>query len=82
MKKFTKTIKTLALVFVIMFASVAVIACSNSKSKSKAVLALTDDINKATSSIRISISHLTTKDEIEKFINCFDVCYKELTNLR
>lgn len=41
MKNFTKTIKTLALVFVIMFASFAVIACSNSKSKSATPAATT-----------------------------------------
>ncbi len=41
MKKFNKTIKSLALVFVIMFASVLVIACSNSKSKNAAPAATT-----------------------------------------
>ena len=57
-------------------------ACSNINSKSKAILSLTNDINRASSSIRISISHLTTNKEIEQFINCFDSCYNELTNLR
>ena len=57
-------------------------ACSASNSKSKAVLALTNDDKRASSSIRISISYLTTKDEIDKFLNAFDICYKELTCLR
>ena len=41
MKKFTKAIRSIALVFVIMFASISVIACSNSKSKSAAPAATT-----------------------------------------
>ena len=57
-------------------------ACSDTNSKSKAVYALTNDENKANSSIRISLSHLTTIKEIDEFINMFDICYKELTCLR
>ena len=57
-------------------------ACSNTNAKSKAVLELTKDIERASSSIRISLSHLTTKEEIEQFIEIFDICYKELTCLR
>ena len=57
-------------------------ACSASNSKSKAVYALTNDDKRASSSIRISLSYLTTKEEIEEFIKNFDICYKELTCLR
>ena len=57
-------------------------ACSNTNAKSTAVLELTNDLQRASSSIRISLSHLTTKEEIEKFISIFDICYKELTCLR
>ena len=57
-------------------------ACSASNTKSKAVYALTKDDKRASSSIRISISHLTTKEEINKFLSAFDICYNELTNLR
>lgn len=57
-------------------------ACSNTNAKSKAVLELTKDIDRATSSIRISLSYLTTKEEVEEFINIFDICYKDLTCLR
>lgn len=57
-------------------------ACSSSNSKSKAVLALTHDPERASSSIRISLSYITTKKEIDEFIKYFDICYKELTCLR
>lgn len=57
-------------------------ACSKSNSKSKAVYNLTKDEERSVSSIRISLSHLTTKEEIDEFIKYFDICYKELTCLR
>jgi len=57
-------------------------ACSDSNSKSKAVYALTNNQELSTSSIRISLSHLTTKEEIDYFINKFDSCYNILTNLK
>lgn len=57
-------------------------ACSDTNSKSKAVYALTNDINRANSSIRISLSYLTTKEEIDEFVKCFDDCYKKLINLK
>ncbi len=57
-------------------------ACSSSNSKSDAVYALTKDLERAKSSLRISISHLTTKSEIDEFIKYFSICYDELTNLK
>jgi len=57
-------------------------ACSSSNTSSKAVLALTHDEERASSSIRISIAHSTTKEEIDYFVECFDKCYKDLTCLR
>ena len=57
-------------------------ACSDSNSKSDVVYSLTKDNSRANSSIRISISHLTTKEEIDEFIKYFDICYKELTSLK
>ena len=57
-------------------------ACSDNNSKSKAVFALTNDSSIASSSIRISLSHLTTKEEVEYFLEKFKICYEELTNLR
>lgn len=57
-------------------------ACSEVNAKSKSVFALTNDEKIASSSIRISLSHITTKEELEKFIEVFDICYKELACLR
>ena len=57
-------------------------ACSNSNSKSDVIYALTKDNSVASSSLRISLSYLTTKEEIDKFIKYFDICYKELTALK
>ncbi len=53
-------------------------ACSSSNSKSKAVFSLTHDEKRASSSIRISLSYLTTMDEIDKFLCIFDKCYNSL----
>lgn len=54
-------------------------ACSKSGSHSKSVYALTHDENIASSSIRISISYITTKEEIDKFIEIFKECKTKLT---
>lgn len=56
-------------------------ACSTGAS-SKAVFALTNDEKRANSSIRVSISKITTKEEIDKFIKVFDKCYKHLIEVR
>ena len=55
-------------------------ACSSSNSFSKSVLSLTGNMDRAKSSVRVSIAHITTKEEIDKFLACFDKCYKELVN--
>ena len=57
-------------------------ACSSNKAISESVYALTNDLDLASSSIRISISSITTKEEIEYFLDKFDICYKRLTNLK
>lgn len=57
-------------------------ACSSSNAVSKAVLSITNNEDRAKSSIRISISNITTKEEIEAFLSSFDKCYKKLTNLK
>ncbi len=54
-------------------------ACAKGGEMSKAVFALTNDEERAKSSIRISISYTTTKSEIEEFIRCFEKCYERLT---
>ena len=53
-------------------------ACAKGGDISRAVLALTNDEERAKSSIRISISYVTTKEEIDEFINSFDKCYNKL----
>ena len=53
-------------------------ACSSSNTTSKAVLAFTNDEARAESSVRISLSYLTTKEDINYLLECFDKCYKEL----
>lgn len=53
-------------------------ACSSKNDYSKAVYSLTKDIDRAKSSIRISISYKTKEEEIEEFLRVFDICYKDL----
>lgn len=55
-------------------------ACSSNTTMSKAVLNLTKDEERAKSSVRVSISYLTTKEEIDKFINSFDKIYNRLVS--
>lgn len=57
-------------------------ACSSKENISRAVLALTNDKERAASSVRISLSYLTTKEECDEFLKAFGKCYKELTVLR
>lgn len=57
-------------------------ACASKSQVSKAVLSLTNDIDRANSSIRISISHITTKEEIDFFLEKFKICYDELISLK
>lgn len=57
-------------------------ACSKDTSRSNAVYSLTNSEAIATSSLRVSLSYLTTKEECEKFVEVFDDCYNRLTNLR
>lgn len=53
-------------------------ACSSNTTLSKAVLSLTNDKKRAESSVRISLSALTTKKEIDTFLESFDKIYKNL----
>jgi len=54
-------------------------ACSSTNAMSNSVYAVTKNREYATSSIRISLSHLTTKEEINEFLNVFNHCYNKLT---
>ena len=53
-------------------------SCCPVMTPSKLVYALTKDKNRASSSIRVSLSHLTTNEEIEQFLSTFDKIYKEV----
>lgn len=55
-------------------------SCCPIMTPSKLVYALTKDKGRASSSIRISLSHLTTKEEIDEFIKIFNKVYKEVKN--
>lgn len=57
-------------------------ACSANNALSKAVYAVSKNKDVATSSIRISLSNITTKEEVDYFLKSFDKHYKKLTNLR
>ena len=46
-------------------------ACSLGNSPSKSVLAITNDSNLASNTIRISMSHLTKESDIDKFLDIF-----------
>lgn len=53
-------------------------ACSANNPVSRAVLEVTNNEEVAKHSIRISLSSLTTKEEIDKFLDAFDKCYNKL----
>lgn len=53
-------------------------ACSSSDSISNAVYALTKDRDISNNSLRISLSYLTTEEEVETFIKVFDESYNKL----
>ena len=53
-------------------------ACSANNPVSKAVLEVTKDEETAKHSIRVSLSYLTTKEEVDKFIEAFKECYNKL----
>jgi cysteine desulfurase len=55
-------------------------ACSAVGSPSRPVYAVSKDKKNAMCSWRISISHLTTKEELQYFLEAFDRCYAKLTN--
>ena len=52
-------------------------SCCPENAPSKSIYALTNDKNLANSSMRISLSHLTTKEEIDKFFEIFDETLEE-----
>lgn len=55
-------------------------ACSVPNTPSRAVMAITHDRKNALSSWRISLSHLTTDDEIARFVSILNEIISEVTN--
>ena len=55
-------------------------ACSSGE-VSNAVLAVYNDLNRAKHTIRISLSHVTTTEEINKFLEVFKEEYEKLSKL-
>lgn len=53
-------------------------ACSDVHSLSKSVLTLTKNKEYASSTLRISLSYLTTIEEVDYFLEKFDICYNKL----
>lgn len=53
-------------------------ACSVENTPSRAVFAVSRDRKNALASWRISLSHLTTREELADFLKIFELCYKEL----
>lgn len=53
-------------------------ACSQDGQPSRAVLAVTGDRRRALSSWRVSLSHLTSGEELDGFLAAFDRCYQKL----
>lgn len=54
-------------------------ACSANSKMSIAVRSVTKDDKRALTSLRVSLSHLTTREELDYFFEQFDLCYKELS---
>ena len=48
---------------------------------SSTIMAVYEDEARASSTIRISLSYLTTTEEINRFLNCFHIVYKRLNSL-
>lgn len=53
-------------------------ACCAPNTVSRPVYAITKDKKLALSTLRISLSHLTSPEDMDEFIQCFDKCYKKL----
>ncbi len=53
-------------------------ACCPTNTISRSVYALTNDKKVALYTLRVSVSHLTSEEEIDEFLKIFDVCYNKL----
>lgn len=55
-------------------------ACSAAFAPSRSVFALTKDRKAARSTLRVSLGHTTTIEEVEEFLGTFDTIYNELSS--
>lgn len=55
-------------------------ACSSGETSSS-IMAIYNDKKRASHTIRISLSHMTTTDEVTKFLQIFEKCYNNLESL-
>lgn len=55
-------------------------ACASGK-ESSSIMAIYNDEKRAKHTIRISLSHMTTSEEITKFLQIFEKCYNNLESL-
>lgn len=53
-------------------------ACTVTITPSRIVMSMTHDRKRAFASWRISLSHLVTEEDIDKFLEIFDKCYKKM----
>ena len=53
-------------------------ACTVTITQSRIVMSMTHDRKRAFASWRISLSHLVTEEDIDKFLEIFDKCYKKM----
>ena len=53
-------------------------ACTITITPSRIVMSMTHDRKRALSSWQISLSHLVTEEEVKRFLEIFDECYKFL----
>ena len=56
-------------------------ACSSNNPVSRSVLEVTKDTEASKHSIRISLSGITTKEEVDKFLSAFDKCIEKFNSL-
>lgn len=56
-------------------------ACASGQ-LSTSIMALYNDKKRASSTLRISLSYLTTTDEVNKFLACFKLVYQKLNSLK
>ena len=55
-------------------------ACTVTITPSRIIMSMTKDRKRSFASWRISLSHLVKEEEIDRFLEIFDICYKSFKN--